>query len=144
MSATDKESQRGPEVSSKDGIWQGQIMPPPNKKRAPLAGASSGERPFLQEGSDDKGPDTRYNDESCVRDPDLVLITTCKKRASHSELDPDISADLPEHDPDLPKKEQNKNTTSPPLKRLRKKQLPASCILNRVTILQLPMPLHST
>ena len=92
-------------------------MSPPNKKRAPLVGASSWERPFLQRGLDDKDHDTRYNDE----DPDLFLMTTCKKRASHSELDPDISADLPEHDPDIPRKEQNKSMTSPPLKRLRNK-----------------------
>ena len=101
-------------------------MIPPNKKRAPLVGASSGERPFSQEGSDDRGHDIRYNDESCAKDPDLALMTksTSKERARHSELDPDISADLPEHDPDIPKKEQNNNIASPPLKRLRKNTPP--------------------
>ena len=100
-------------------------MSPSNKKRAPLVGASSWERPFLQNGFDDKRAplggasswerpflqkgldakdDIRCNDD----DPDLSLMTTCKEQTSRSELDPDISANLSEHDPDLPKRKKNK------------------------------------
>ena len=72
-------------------------------KRAPLEGASSWERPFLKKGLDAKD-DIKCNDD----DPDLFLMTPCKERTSCSELDPDISANLSEHDPDLPKKKKNK------------------------------------
>ena len=82
------------------------MMIPPNKKRAPLVGASSGERPFSQEVSekDDMGSDIRHGDESRTIDPYLVLMTESmiKWRTRSSEQDPDISADLPEHDPDIP------------------------------------------
>ena len=118
-------------------------MSPSNKKRAPLVGASSWERPFLNDGFDDKraplegasswerpflkkGLDAKDDIKCNDDDPDLFLMTPCKERTSCSELDPDISANLSEHDPDLPKKkeEQDKNITLPPLKRLRKNNPP--------------------
>ena len=112
----------------------------PKKKRAPLVGASSCERPFLKDGFNDKRAPLEgasswerpfskkgLNDIKCNDDdPDLFLMNPCKERTCRAELDPDILANRSEHDPDLPKKqeEQNENITPPPLKRLRKKTPP--------------------
>ena len=74
------------------------------------------------------------------------------------EQDPDIPTDLPGQDPEIstdsPELTQKRVSTenlmaneiliTPPLKRLRKKQLPVPCILRRTTTSQLPMPLHSS
>ena len=107
-------------------------MSPSNKKRAPLVGASSWERPFLNDGFDDKraplegasswerpflkkGLDAKDDIKCNDDDPDLFLMTPCKERTSRSELDPDISANLSEHDPDLPKKRRTRQEYySPP------------------------------
>ena len=95
---------------------------------------------FLKKGLDAKD-DIKCNDD----DPDLFLMTPCKERTSRSELDPDISANLSEHDPDLPKKKKNKTRIllSPLSKDLEKKQPPMTSRLNRITTLLLPMPLHA-
>ena len=133
-------------------------MSPLKKKRAPLVGASSCERPFLKDGFNDKRAplegasswerpfskkgldDIKCNDD----DPDLFLMNPCKEQTSRAELDLDILANLSEHDPDLPKKKRNKTIILlfPLSKDLEKKTPPHDSRLNRIITLLLPMPLH--
>ena len=54
MPTADAESQRRSEGPSADGIWQKRLMPSTDKNGVSLVEASSGERPILQETSDQK------------------------------------------------------------------------------------------
>ena len=121
MSTADAESQRRSESSSKDGIWQKQLMTSSEKKGVSLVEASSGERPFSQEALEetDTGPArmkwtkkegiwTKHPEwqaeESSTIDPDLFPKigeeSEAKRRMNWTQIN-GIWTKSPEQDPDI-------------------------------------------
>ena len=122
MSTADAENQKYFESSSKDEIWQRQMMTPPGEKGAYPVEASSGERPFSREvlkkedmvfagmkWTKRKGIWTKnatwQKEEACAIDPDLFPLydekPETKRRMDWTRVN-GIWTKFSEQDPDIP------------------------------------------